>query len=104
MAKQAAKWHCTVVLPGERDPILWKRMDSWFNLAKSVPSDNSLPDTLSWQDITIEIEKLRGFIENSIKSPIVSCHNDLTAGNLIYDDDQGIFNIILLNIKLIKYI
>jgi ethanolamine kinase len=84
VAKRCAKWH-QVDLPGKRKPALWNRMESWLQLARS--GTEALPPGYTWDWITSEIDLLKTFLD-SLNSPVVSCHNDLTAGNIIYDDEK----------------
>ncbi len=86
IAKSCAKWH-QAELPGKRESILWNRFDTWLALAQQG-GDEVLPEGYSWYTIKQEIQLLRDYLEG-LHSPCVAAHNDLTAGNLIYDPETG---------------
>jgi len=84
IAKSLSKWH-SAELPGERIPILWNRFDNWLGLAQEG-GDEILPNGYTWETISNEVQTLKNYLEE-LHSPCVASHNDLTAGNLIYDPD-----------------
>jgi len=85
IAKACGKWH-QVELPGKREPILWNRCENWFDLAKQG-GEEVLPEGYTWESIGNEMQLLKNYLEE-FNSPCVAAHNDLTAGNLIYDPDK----------------
>ena len=53
VATKAALWH-QLTLPGNKKPLLWKRMDSWLQLSKEVELENHLPN-FTWEMIEKEV-------------------------------------------------
>jgi len=85
IAKKCAKWH-HLELPGKKKPQLWKRFNNWLAIAQES-GEKVLPSGYTFDGLASEVASLREFLE-SIESPCVSAHNDLTAGNLIYDKSK----------------
>lgn len=71
-----------------KNPTLWSKIDLWYEqCGRLYNNDESLKEMIEYigQEIKIQKEK-----QKKIYSPIIFCHNDLTAANMIYQNENDI--------------
>lgn len=83
VAQYLKQFHEVVESNFEAD--LFRTMASWIDLL----DNNSRILGYGKKEFQIELDFLKAKLEE-LKSPIVFCHNDLTSGNLILQEDGGV--------------
>ena len=94
IAQKVAKiHHCEVDL--DQSPSLFGTLDRWASNARNVrirsddPAQQKIMKALDINLMVREIKDLQRRLE-SLNSPIVFCHNDLNAGNMLVDGKGNI--------------
>lgn len=92
VARKIAQWHFVDAIPGEKHPRLFKTLWKWF---RNVSGEFSRPEAQARFDQSLNLLHLQNELqrlETAIKAidcPIVFCHNDLLAGNIILCPGNG---------------
>lgn len=81
---------CQLDLP--KQPTLFFNLHSWYERARDTeldrPSDIALLEHFKWDELEGELAFLKEKLKE-VKSPVVFCHNDLIANNIMqYEDGQ----------------
>jgi ethanolamine kinase len=68
----------------ERQPIMWKKIDTWYNQCIELYKDDpiNLPIINKIGDLISEKKIIQ------VESPVILCHNDLTPANIIYNNSD----------------
>jgi len=81
--------HCDIDL--DRNPQLFENLYLWLDNARSVtasdPGTQLLLSSFDFAKIEAEVVQLKIRLDK-LNSPILFCHNDLIAGNMMFDDDN----------------
>ena len=92
IAKRLAELHACPV-NGDRRPALWRKLDSWIESALEItftgPSENAALQSLNLPRVASEIQWLKSRLSD-VPSPVVFCHNDALAGNILERPDGRI--------------
>ena len=90
IARKIARWHRVDCVPGDRSPRLFRTLWKWF---RNIPKSYKRPDLHAKFhksfDMTF-LESELAFLEiraKSLNCPIVFCHNDLLAANIIFNPE-----------------
>jgi len=71
-----------------KNPTLWSKIDLWYEQCIELyKNDENLKEMIEYIGQEIKIKKEE---QKSINSPIIFCHNDLTAANMIYQNENDI--------------
>ncbi|KAJ3324575.1 Ethanolamine kinase [Boothiomyces sp. JEL0866] len=95
--KAVAKWHNSMVDPNAKAQ-LFSTMWKWANAVPQTYSSSVKQERLKKSGYNLnllreELVELQSHLEK-LESPVVFCHNDLNAANLIYDPEQGCCSLI----------
>lgn len=79
-----AKWHQVDNVPGDRSSRLFRTLWKWL---RNIPKSSTLLQTeINIEYLETEIKALEIHTQ-SLNCPIVFCHNDLLAANIIYNPE-----------------
>ncbi|KAJ3312845.1 Ethanolamine kinase [Boothiomyces sp. JEL0838] len=97
IAKAVAKWHNSLVDPNAK-PQLFTTMWKWADAVPQTYSNSQKQERLKKSGYNLnllreELVELQSHLEK-LESPVVFCHNDLNAANLIYDPEQNCCSLI----------
>ncbi|XP_028076886.1 probable ethanolamine kinase isoform X2 [Camellia sinensis] len=105
IAKQLRRFH-QVEIPGFREPQLWNEVFKFFKKASTLKFDDSEKqrkyETISFEEVEAEVVKLKE-LTSRLAAPVVFAHNDLLSGNLMLNDEEGIYNHILQKLYFIDF-
>jgi len=85
----AAMHQCEMDIP--KKPMVFENLFQWLETARGVTfkenetEKKKLYDTFNFNEIEKELEKLKTRLED-LGSPICFCHNDLLAGNMMFEE------------------
>jgi ethanolamine kinase len=89
-ARALAGWHHVEVEPFDKklgkEPRLFKTLHKWLKQAQTF-EDVELVLPLTLDEIQHEVEEIESLVKD--RYPVCFCHNDLTYGNLVYNDSTG---------------
>ncbi|KAJ3271864.1 Ethanolamine kinase [Terramyces sp. JEL0728] len=97
IAKAVAKWHNSMAVPNAK-PQLFTTMWKWANAVPQTYSNSSKQERLKKSGYNLnllreELVELQSHLEK-LESPVVFCHNDLNAANLIYNPEKDCCSLI----------
>ncbi|KAG9459663.1 hypothetical protein H6P81_004171 [Aristolochia fimbriata] len=91
IARQLRKFH-QVEIPGSKAPQLWNDMFKFLERASGFKFDEGEKqakyDTIAFVEVRKEVIGLKN-LTDLLDAPVVYAHNDLLAGNLMLNDDEG---------------
>eukprot|EP00761_Pharyngomonas_kirbyi_P006599 gb/GECH01006607.1/.p1 GENE.gb/GECH01006607.1/~~gb/GECH01006607.1/.p1 ORF type:complete len:371 (+),score=81.98 gb/GECH01006607.1/:1-1113(+) len=86
VARHLALWHSLDITGEDRTPSLFHTLRSWLKTARNLrfedESKQKLLESLKLSELVEEIDTLEKSVSDA---PVVFCHNDLLAGNIIED-------------------
>jgi len=89
LAKNLYQLHSLNILNNyPKNPSLWSKIDLWYEQCVELyKNDESIKEMIQYIGQEIKIKKTE---QKFIQSPIIFCHNDLTATNMIYQENHDI--------------
>ncbi|KER27790.1 hypothetical protein T265_05217 [Opisthorchis viverrini] len=102
IASELAQFHCLLVRdpliqaygkastdPGPQDCVTFPRLYAWISLLKTKSGTNGFCEHRlpSISDLLHEVDEMASILQHA-STPIVLCHNDLLAGNIIISPDE----------------
>ncbi|KAG5441287.1 Ethanolamine kinase 1 [Clonorchis sinensis] len=102
IASELAQFHCLLVrdpliqaygkvsaAPGPQDCVTFPRLYAWISLLKTKSGTNGFCEHRlpSISDLLHEVDEMASILQHA-STPIVLCHNDLLAGNIIISPDE----------------
>lgn len=91
IARKIALWHQVDSVPGDKSPRLFKTLKKWL---KNVPPAYTRPEIQAKFIQSIDMAYLAKELQSlevrakQLNAPVVFCHNDLLAANIIYNPDS----------------
>jgi thiamine kinase-like enzyme len=85
IAAEMAVWHRTPVPEIDQNPSLFSALRRWIALAPSTSVITESDQSWSAESFLEELPELERLV-TQLRSPVVLCHGDLNAGNIIYNE------------------
>ncbi|RKP26588.1 choline/ethanolamine kinase [Syncephalis pseudoplumigaleata] len=90
IARKLARWH-QVRIPGSVEaklfPTLWRWMDEVPSEYNNAQTQATYLEKINLPELKAELKQLQARLEQ-LDAPVVFAHNDLLAGNLIYNEEK----------------
>ncbi|KAL0478405.1 ethanolamine kinase [Acrasis kona] len=92
IAREMAGWHLIEVEPfnkkENKKPVIFQTTYSWIRQARLAQVETVLELPLTLDEIEAEVKEIEKLVLQK-QYPVTFCHNDLTYGNIVYDDEKN---------------